>query len=215
MPRTVTKSVYQFDELSDKAKEKAREWYREASADDTWFAESVIDDAVRMGEMLGINFNTHQVTLMNNSTRSDPCIWWSLGYVQGDYAAFDGGYSYAPDAAKKISDETNGTEKELIRLADELERLQKLCGDTLTASIRYHHYYGLTVDVEAFADDDNPSDLPNKVEKDTREVFKDFCRWIYDGLRKENEYQNADEQIDETIRLNEYDFEIDGSRSRD
>ena len=29
--------VYQFDELSDKAKEKARDWWREASAGDGYY----------------------------------------------------------------------------------------------------------------------------------------------------------------------------------
>lgn len=33
MPHTKSKTVYYFDELSDKAKEKAREWYREGALD--------------------------------------------------------------------------------------------------------------------------------------------------------------------------------------
>ena len=39
MARIKQTTVYQFDELSDAAKEKARDWYREASADDAFWQE--------------------------------------------------------------------------------------------------------------------------------------------------------------------------------
>ena len=34
---TTTRTLYKFDELSDEAKEKARDWYREAGAGDQWW----------------------------------------------------------------------------------------------------------------------------------------------------------------------------------
>lgn len=40
--------VYQYDELSEKAKEKARDWFREASSGDEWW-ESTYEDAERVG----------------------------------------------------------------------------------------------------------------------------------------------------------------------
>lgn len=40
--------VYEFDELSDKAKEKAREWYRDGALDYEWW-ESTYEDAERIG----------------------------------------------------------------------------------------------------------------------------------------------------------------------
>lgn len=46
--KTVTTKVYAYDELSDKAKEKAQDWYREVfSAEDEWW-ESTYDDAERV-----------------------------------------------------------------------------------------------------------------------------------------------------------------------
>lgn len=40
--------VYQYDELSDKAKEKARDWFREASSGYEWW-ESTYEDAENVG----------------------------------------------------------------------------------------------------------------------------------------------------------------------
>ena len=35
--RVTIKDVYQFNELSDRAKERAREWYREGALDYDWW----------------------------------------------------------------------------------------------------------------------------------------------------------------------------------
>lgn len=46
--REITTKIYTFDELSDKAKEKARDWYREHALDYDWW-DHVYDDAERVG----------------------------------------------------------------------------------------------------------------------------------------------------------------------
>jgi hypothetical protein len=48
MPTEKTVLIYQFDELSAKAKEKARDWFREGALDYEWW-ESVYEDAERIG----------------------------------------------------------------------------------------------------------------------------------------------------------------------
>lgn len=53
--KTVSVELYEFDELSDTAKEKAREWYRDGSVD---ISEYVFADAQRVGEILGIEITT-------------------------------------------------------------------------------------------------------------------------------------------------------------
>jgi hypothetical protein len=44
------------------------------------------------------------------------------------------------------------------------------------------------------------------------QCMRDFADWIYDQLRKEYEYQMSDEQVDETLIANEYEFDEDGDR---
>ena len=46
--KTKTITLYEFNELSDTAKEKAREWYRGGALDYDWW-DSIYDDAKRIG----------------------------------------------------------------------------------------------------------------------------------------------------------------------
>jgi len=46
--KTINTMVYEFDELSDKAKDKAREWYRNGALDYDWW-DSVYEDAGQIG----------------------------------------------------------------------------------------------------------------------------------------------------------------------
>ena len=39
MPKQKTTLVYQFDELDEKAKERARDWYREGNCEDNYWSE--------------------------------------------------------------------------------------------------------------------------------------------------------------------------------
>ncbi len=44
MPEVICTTVYQFPELSDAAKEKARSWYRELGPHDDWW-DAVYEDS--------------------------------------------------------------------------------------------------------------------------------------------------------------------------
>jgi hypothetical protein len=46
--RTETVNIYKFSELSDKAKDSARDWWREGALDHGWW-ESIYEDAERIG----------------------------------------------------------------------------------------------------------------------------------------------------------------------
>ena len=54
MPEVICTTVYQFPELSDAAKEKARSWYRELGPHDDWW-EAVYEDFERICQILGIH----------------------------------------------------------------------------------------------------------------------------------------------------------------
>lgn len=46
--KTITTTVYTFDELNDHAKEYARQWYRECASHDEWW-EGIFEDAKNIG----------------------------------------------------------------------------------------------------------------------------------------------------------------------
>lgn len=204
MARTKTITLYEFDELSDKAKERARDWYR--GCRDSNDFQYVIEDADRMAAILGIVIRRHPVKLYGGSTREDPSIWWSLGYCQSDGAWIEASYGYAKGAHLKIRTEAP-TDTTLHELADNLYTVQKAYGYQLTASIKDDDRGPMDLTI------DHPTrEVPEAVYKALREIFRDFERWIYKQLRAEDEYQSEDAQVDENIRANEYTFTEDGKR---
>ena len=156
MPRTETKTrtLFQFDELTDSAKRKARDWYREASAGDDFGAECVYEDAAQCAEIMGIDLRTRQAKLMNGGTRMDPCIYYSGFWSQGDGACFEGSYEYAKGAAKAIRAHAP-VDKELHRIADELQELQRANFYRLTATMRHRgrYYHSGCMDVDVAGND--------------------------------------------------------------
>ena len=87
MPELICTTVYQFPELSDAAKEKARSWYRELGPHDDWW-DAVYEDFERVCEILGIRLKTTPVRLMGGGTRPKLCIWFSGFCSQGDGACY-------------------------------------------------------------------------------------------------------------------------------
>ncbi len=94
--------VFTFDELSDKAKERARDWYREASNRDNYWSENVLEDAQTIGAMLGIEFKTRAYKTVGGKERSEPCIYWSGFWSQGDGASFEGRYSFHKGGLRQL-----------------------------------------------------------------------------------------------------------------
>ncbi len=147
--RIVETPVYDFTELPDAAKDKARAWFRETIDDDWW--DSVYDDFERICPILGVTLATTTVRLMGGGTRQKPCIWFSGFWSQGDGACFEGRYAYAPRASRRIRDYAP-QDTELHRIADALQALQRPNFYQLTASFRqtgrYSHAYAMTFDVD-------------------------------------------------------------------
>lgn len=219
MPTTIEVELFKFDELTDKAKEKARDWYREASAGDNYFSESVIEDAVKVGECLGIEFDQRSFTTVGGKTRYEPKVWWSGFWSQGDGASFEGTFrSHEKGSAKQHLKAYAPNDEKLREIAATIDDLQRKYRKRLWAKIKqrgnYYHSYTMYVDeIEAITAAGNVREVSAEDEKALLEALRDFANWIYRQLEKEYEYQNSDEQIDETIRCNEYDFHVNGRRS--
>ena len=77
--------VYDFTELPDAAKDKARAWFRETIDHDYWW-DSVYDGFEQICPILGITLATATVRLIGGGTRQKPCIWFSGFWSQGDGA---------------------------------------------------------------------------------------------------------------------------------
>lgn len=226
MPRTIETTVYTFDELDERARERARDWYRQTADQDfsDFGAESVIDDAVRMAEIIGIEIETRPVQLMNGKRRQDPVIYWRGFWSQGDGASFEGRYRYRKGALAKLLQEAPATHDgkpiegntDLHEIARTLQAVQRRHFYRLEATIRRSRYAGnsvhemsVSIDVE---DREGERVVPEDDQEAVADALRDFMRWIYRGLEQEWEYRNSDEVVDDEIRANEYTFDEDGNR---
>lgn len=216
MPEVKEYTVYKFEELSDDAKERARDWWRTTENQD-FNVDYLYEDFQRMAGILGITIDTHPVKLMGGGTRYEPVIYWSGFSSQGDGACFEGSYAYKPGALKALKAEIGGEskgDKELIRIATELQKIQRRYFYKINASMQHRGYYYhsgcMAVNVENWQGDyatvaDDDSD-------DIVQLMRDFADWIYRQLESEYYWRMEDENVDESIIANEYTFDEEGNR---
>jgi hypothetical protein len=210
----------------------------------------VIEMFRELGVMLGFEFSTRTVPLMNGNTCQNPKIFWSLGYVQGDGANFDAIWRMADVELEKLRAEwpvapENSTNTRVHELVNEVESIITRLKAANVAEARID----IDADSRCFTMSANNAELldaegnelidarhalipenataPEHAEilKPAIEVYETFiddmkefawsvARFLYTSLVEEDEYQNADEQVDDNIRANEYEFNEDGKRSQ-
>lgn len=206
MPRVMETTVYKFSELSDRAKERARDWFRQGDLDYDWW-EFIYEDAAHIADLLGIDLRTKRVKLMNGDVRYDPCIFFSGFCSQGDGACWEGTYSYKRGSVKAVK-EYAPQDRELHRIAECLFDIQRKRFYRVTASVKHrgHYYHSGCMDIDVDMDINDTG-----VADDVRQLLCDFADWIYKQLNSEYDYRMSDEAVDEGIEANEYEFNEDGS----
>ena len=219
--RTITTTVYQYNELTDKAKERARAWYRDGGFDYDWW-DCLYDDFDQRAKELGITLNRKYIPLMNGKTRSEPEIYFTGFYHQGSGSSFAGRWKAQDMQVDKLKSECP-TDTELHQIADVLADCAKE-DEEMWADIRAKSDNWIEVEVhDGGATEDKLTELEyesneynllmeacKQREDEVIEALRDFNRWIYRSLEKEWEWLNSDEQVAETIMANEYEFTEDG-----
>jgi hypothetical protein len=199
------RTVFTFDELSDSAKDRACDWYRQGMEVDEW-SDAVIEDAVRMATILGIRISTRSVPLMNGKTRQEPAIYFDLG--RGAGVSFNGTYSYAVASPRKIREEAP-QDSELHAIADTLRKVQQTAFYSIYSAIHDTRHCSIRVDSER-NDSVWITDAQSAI---VAQAIQDFAGWVLTQLEREYEYQTSNETIAENIRANEYEFLENGSRA--
>ena len=198
--RTETIEIYTFNELSEDAKENARNWWRKIGLDYDWY-EHVFSDFVTICEILGFD------VIESNIHFSGFCS-------QGDGASFTGSYKYIKGTSKKIRDYAP-FDNVLHGIADTLQALQKrnfyrLWGNIERCSTSNYVHENTISCGYVERDSDNYQDPTSDAEETLTDCARDLCHWLYASLEKEYDWLMSDEYIDETIRCNEYEFSATG-----
>lgn len=205
--RIIETKVYKYEELSDSAKERAREWYLEGGLCYDWW-DFCYEDFCRVAEILGIDLSQKAVPLMNGKCRYEPEIYFTGFYCQGSGSSFVGTYRYAKGAVGKIK-EYAPKDEELHSIAYGLQEVQRRHFYRLVADITsVRDYY---IRVEVYDPDDRYRDIGG-AEDEVRTLMNDFNDWMFKRLQDEYEYLTSDEEVAESIIVNEYEFDEDGRR---
>lgn len=187
--------TYTFDELDDSAKEAAREWWRQHCLDYEWW-DGVFDLVKEAGECLGIDVDR---------------IYFSGFGSQGDGACFEGTYSYRKGWCEALKKKFGGDLlAELEKIGFALQAAQAPAFYKLSANVSHSGHYMhsgctyISVDhADRYATDDE--------EEEIKEALRDFMDWTYHRLEAEYDWLMSDEQVDEAILANGYEFTEDGS----
>jgi hypothetical protein len=182
--RIIETKVFTYDELSDAAKQKARDWYTNGFE---FIPDSVIEDAQEIADILGV---------------SDCKVFYSGFGSQGDGACINGKYSYGKGALKRLK-EYAPTDAVLHGIAKRLQDAQRKAFYKIECKIKhsgnYCHAYSMHFDFyDAYSNEE------------VIECFRDFAKWLYKQLESEYEYQTLGGAVAEAIEANGYEFTENG-----
>lgn len=201
MARLHCVTVYHFDELSERAKDQAREWYRNGQdADDL---ECPLGDIATACEMLGLSLQTRTARLCGGGTRQEPCIHYG-----DEHVTFSGSYGWKQGARAIILSHFGGEDGiELSRIAGELQAVQRRYFYRIGASLSERRS---SIDISVEYTGSDFRDVTREDSETVATLLQDVAEWARGLLTREVEYQNSDAAIDENILLNEYEFDENG-----
>jgi hypothetical protein len=226
MSRNITTTVYTYDELSEEAQAKARDWFREGSAGDDFWSEHVTDDFKDVLKAAGFALD---------SRHGRDALYWSGFWSQGSGACFSATWR-ADDVnvAALLKDrpvfyadrdgepQTCPSNAALVPL---LERAQNLAVEyprgsgTITGNDRGHttRCDDACADRDSDLGDNEPdwtdSDKDDALAHDLGDLARNLANYFYRSLEREYEYQHSDEIVAENITANEYEFTEEGARA--
>lgn len=209
MPTIIETTIFTFDELSDAAKECAREWYRNGNLDYDWW-DCTYEDFSTICEILGVELATHPVRLMGGGTRQKPCIQFRGFWSQGDGASFEGRLTYAKGCVAKIKAYAP-KDAELHDIAVRVNAIQRRNFYQLYAHIaqRGPYCHEMTMQFDARRD---YAEATADAEDIIAGAMRDLARWLYARLETDYEFLNSDEMVEESITANAYTFTCNGGR---
>ena len=194
--RIIETKVYQFEELSPKAKGVAINAAREC-LEFSDYASYIIEDAKAIAALMGWNIED---------------IRYSGFHSQGDGALFIGGMSHKDNALEAVQ-KYAPTDVALHDIAKRWHTLQQGNEFALSAYVdksgSYSHEYCTRFDCFDFRTQDGYVDAI-KTEHKIEAIARDFMRWIYKHLQDEYEFQTSGSTITEMLINNDCEFTEDG-----
>lgn len=217
-------NLYKYEELSDDAKERARDWYCSTGDAAEFQLENVLEEFPQVAKALGWS-------LSKARGPNRLAVYYSGFSSQGDGACFEGSWRAKDcDPAALLADRPqmyiDATGKsETCKLNAELHNVAapfislavRFPGATGESTHTSHYYHAHSTDISFDSGLDGETDTYSLDVEVAAEKFHeatiDLANYLYHWLEMEHEYANSDEAVAETIIANEYEFTEEGERA--
>ncbi len=219
MPRKHEELVYTFEELSDAAKKKALDYYRNLQHEH-FDSDNLTDQFKDLLKERGFSERVE--------------VWWSLGSCQGDGVAFSGSIRLEEFFKWAGSDEHPEYTERMKEAVKKFSLLGPYVRVVVTHEGRYYHWNSMEVELQYDEDEiktasgraarHGPKDWRPRQEKlaDLTGLIPEFQKymeqWVKDTSKElekygyaEIEYQASDDYVREFIDANDFEFYEDGS----
>lgn len=194
---TVEIKVYEFAELPEEAKVKALRNNWDWNVDDSFWYESTVDDAKRIGALFGLDIDK---------------VYFSGFSLQGDGACFEGSFEGLIGGAVAVANECP-EDATVQEIAADYESLQTANNYELAGTVKHRGHYNHSgcTNIEVVEENEGDGTIPQETEASMRETLRRYMDWIYRNLEREYEYQTSEAQIIESLEANGVKFRIDGT----
>lgn len=189
-----TRTIGEWLKYDKKIAEKIIEKYRDINTNFEWYADTIAEFVKEM-EVKGIDIDTKNVHFSG---------FWR----QGDGASFTCDLS-----PKYINEWIISNKDEFPILYKNYTDWNEIDGKVEKNGYGNHYYHEKTVNVNLSCYDDIGEDAEKEIEKLENlieTVLRGYMVSLYNTLEKEYEYLTSDESVIETLKANEYEFDIDG-----
>lgn len=203
--RTIEIKVYQYDELTDEAKQKAREWYTSSVTDDAAWYEDAIEFIVDIGKTVGITIDSRRGYRHN----------LSFDLNRNHYVTFDGFYRYEKGWREAVRKEWG--KDAFTKDAGDITALQFFQDFSAQEwALQAPQFWGVGCNCKSGNRGEQYSDVSsyffdNAPDAEAHALILMFCDWAWNTLNRELEWLTEDTQLEEAIRVNEYEFDEEGN----
>lgn len=209
MPETITRTyeAYTIDELDGTARDNAMQTLALWAVEDYEWWDSTIENFVETVETEGvIEIATRNGRTVGGRTYTDPCVFFSGFWSQGDGASFAGKVDVA--AYLKLTKQA-GKKRALYNWA-----IDQGCGIRIKTTGNYSHEYSMYVDCDYndfhYTPDGKATEQAAGLEDEILEWARDKARQLYKDLEAEYEYLTSEEVLLENAQANGYRFDDRG-----
>lgn len=192
--RIIETKVYKYDELNDQAKSRARDWYRDGTAYSTDFMDDILSSLKAVFKASGIKLTG-----------------WNLGaYNRNNYVTFDLGDAGGLKGKRALAWIENHLLGQFrIGPAEFAKHRKDYTG--YGAAYRIGKIKPCPLTGVSF-DEDYLEALDKDIKGGAtlKEAFQNLADVCGDLCDKALDYQNSDDAVEDSIRINEYEFTEDG-----